>query len=112
MVGATADTQEIEYLGIRPCVCAVTVSMTAALATGFLVAPRAIGARLKRNGVVEPDTTWEGGLAPGAVLVTAGSVGFSTGITLQPSDRLQLEIANLAGAPGDLIVTGAEVSIS
>ncbi|MEE8385280.1 MAG: hypothetical protein V3S01_05150, partial [Dehalococcoidia bacterium] len=110
--GPNTDTQTIEYIGLRPCVCTVAVSLTVALAAGFLVAPRTIGARLLRNGVVEPDTTWEGGFAPGAVTATAGTVAFSTGLTLQPGDTLQLELANLGPGPGFLVVTGAEISIS
>jgi hypothetical protein len=110
--GPNTDTQTIQYIGLRPCVCAVAVSLTVALAAGFIVAPRTIGARLLRNGVIEPDTTWEGGFTPGAVTATAGTIAFSTGLTLQPGDTLQLEIANLGPGPGFLVVTGAEISIS
>ena len=110
--GPSTDTQTIEYIGQRPCVCTVSVSLTVALAAGFLVAPRTIGARLLRNGVVEPDTTWEGGFAPGAVTATAGTVAFTSGLTLDPGDELQLELANLGPGPGSLVVTGAEISIS
>ncbi len=90
----------------------MAVSLTVALAAGFIVASRTIGARILRNGVIEPDTTWEGGFTPGAIGATAGTVAFSTGLTLQPGDTLQLEIANLGPGPGFLVVTGAEISIS
>jgi len=110
--GPSTDTQTIEYIGLRPCVCTVAVSLSVALAGGFITTPRAIGARLLLNGAVLPDATWEGGFAPGAIGVTAGSIAFTTGITLQPGDQLQIEIANLGADPGNLVVTGAEVSIS
>jgi hypothetical protein len=106
-----ADAQVLEYGG-RPYIGSVTLSLSVALAGGFITTPRAIGARLLLNGVVIPDATWEGGFAPGAIGVTAGSLSFTTGITLDAGDQLQIEIANLGAAPGDLIVTGAEVSVS
>jgi hypothetical protein len=88
------------------------LSLSVALAGGFITTPRAIGARLLLNGAVLPDATWEGGFAPGAIAVTAGSLSFTTGITLQSGDQLQIEIANLGIDPGNLVVTGAEISIS
>jgi hypothetical protein len=107
-----ADVQVLEYVGIRPYVGSVTLSLSVALAGGFITTPRAIGARLLLNGAVLPDATWEGGFAPGAIAVTAGSLSFATGITLQSGDQLQIEIANLGIDPGNLVVTGAEVSVS
>jgi hypothetical protein len=107
-----ADVQVLEYVGIRPYVGSVTLSLSVALAGGFITTPRAIGARLLLNGAVLPDATWEGGFAPGAIAVTAGSLSFTTGITLQSGDQLQIEIANLGIDPGNLVVTGAEISIS
>jgi len=110
--GPGTATQGIEYIGLRPCVCTVSVSVTVALAAGFITTPRTIAARLLNNAIVVPDATWEGGFAPGAVSVTAGNIAFSTGITLQPGAILSLEIANLGPGPGNLVVTGAEISIS
>jgi len=106
-----ADVQVLEYGG-RPYVGSVTLSLSVALAGGFITTARAIGARLLLNGAVLPDATWEGGFAPGAIGVTAGSISFTTGLTLDAGDQLQIEIANLGAAPGNLVVTGAEVSVS
>jgi len=112
LLGATAATQTIEYIGQRPYIGSVTVSLSVALAGGFITTARAIGARLLRNAAVVPDATWEGGFAPGAIAVTAGSVSFTTGITASPGSIFQIEIANLGATPGNLVVTGAEVSIA
>ena len=110
--GATTATQRIRYTGTRPYVAVISVAVTVALAAGFITAARTIGSRLLRNGIVLPDSTWEGGFTPGAVTVTAGSIAFSYGVTLNQGDEIQLQIANLGPGPGNLVVTGAEISIA
>ena len=109
--GATTDTQTLQYIGARPYVADVSVSVTLATATGFITASRTIGVRLLKNGAVLPGATWEGGLAPGAIAVTAAAVNFSVPDTLNPGDELKVEIANLTDG-AQLIVTGAQIVIS
>jgi len=109
--GPTTDLQTLQYIGARPYVADIAVSVTLATATGFITPSRTVGVRLLKNGAVLPGATWEGGLAPGAIAVTSAAVAFSVPDTLSGGDELQLEIANLTDG-AQLIVTGAQIVIS
>jgi len=109
--GPTTDLQTLEYIGARPYVADIAVSVTVGTGTGFITASRTFGVRLLKNGVVLPGATWEGGLAPGAIAVTSAAVSFSVPDTLNSGDELKLEIANLTDG-AQLVVTGAQIVIS
>jgi len=109
--GPTTDLQTLEYIGARPYVADIAVSVTVGTGTGFITASRTFGVRLLKNGAVLPGATWEGGLAPGAIAVTSAAVSFSVPDTLEQGDELKLEIANLTDG-AQLVVTGAQIVIS